>query len=124
MGVCVRKSAGIPRAACSALPRRGHITPKPALAWALGLERNLPLIGYTREMTRWTGMLMTYGASNVALFSRAAYFVEKILKGVKPGDLPVEQPTKIELVINLKTAKTLGLTIPPSLLQRADQVIE
>ncbi len=90
----------------------------------LALERNLPLIGYTREMTRWTGMLMTYGASNVALFSRAAYFVDKILKGVKPGDLPVEQPTKIELVINLKTAKALGLTIPPSLLQRADQVID
>jgi len=90
----------------------------------LALERNLPLIGYTREMTRWTGMLMTYGASNVALFSRAAYFVDKILKGAKPGDLPVEQPTKIELVINLKTAKALGLTILPSLLQRADQVID
>ena len=90
----------------------------------LALERNLPLIGYTREMTRWTGMLMTYGASNVALFSRAAYFVDKILKGAKPGDLPVEQPTKFELVVNLKTAKALGLTIPQSLLQRADQVIE
>jgi putative ABC transport system substrate-binding protein len=90
----------------------------------LALDRNLPLIGYTREMTRWTGMLMTYGASNVALFNRGAYFVDKILKGAKPGDLPVEQPTKIELVINLKTAKALGLTIPPSLLQRADQVIE
>ncbi len=67
---------------------------------------------------------MTYGASNVALFNRAAYFVDKILKGAKPGDLPVEQPTSIDLVINLKTAKALGLTIPPSLLQRADQVIE
>ena len=90
----------------------------------LALGRYLPLIGYTREMTRWTGMLMTYGASNVALFNRAAYFVDKILKGAKPGGLPVEQPTKIELLINLKTAKALGLTIPPSLLQRADQVIE
>jgi len=90
----------------------------------LALERTLPLIGYTREMTRWTGMLMTYGASNVALFSRAAYFVDKVLKGAKPDDLPVEQPTKIELIINLKTAKALGLTIPPSLLARADQVIE
>jgi putative ABC transport system substrate-binding protein len=90
----------------------------------LAQGRNLPLIGYTREMAQWTGMLMTYGASNVALFQRAAYFVDKILKGAKPADLPVEQPTKFELVINLKTAKALGLTIPQSLLLRADEVIQ
>src|SRR5439155_9599307 len=90
---------------------------------ALAVQHRLPSIGTARENAE-AGYLMSYGASVPDNYRRAAVFVDKILKGAKPADLPVEQPMKFEFVINLKTAKALGLTIPQSVLVRADQVIE
>jgi putative ABC transport system substrate-binding protein len=90
---------------------------------ALAAKSRLPAMYNFRFHVEFGG-LMSYAPDLLEIWRAAAVFVDKILKGAKPGDLPVEQPTKFELVINLKTAKALGLTIPPSLLQRADQVIE
>jgi putative ABC transport system substrate-binding protein len=87
------------------------------------LSRRLPTILNTRDYAQ-AGALVSYGANFPALFRRAAEYVDKILRGAKPGDLPVEQPTKFDLVINLITARALGLTIPPTLLATADEVIE
>jgi ABC-type uncharacterized transport system substrate-binding protein len=87
------------------------------------LKSRLPSVYYTRETVE-AGGLMSYGADLADSYRRVAYFVDRILKGTKPADLPVEQPTKFELVINLKTAKQIGLTIPPNVLARADKVIK
>jgi len=89
----------------------------------LAVKHRLPTMCMLREWVE-AGCLIGYGASLTDQWRRAAYFVDRILKGAKPADLPVEQPTRFELVINLKTAKALGLTIPPSVLGRADEVIQ
>jgi putative ABC transport system substrate-binding protein len=89
----------------------------------LAAKHRLPTMCELREFTD-SGGLISYGPSLLAMTQRAAFYVDKILKGAKPADLPVEQPTKFELVVNLKTAKALGLTIPPAVLARADEVIQ
>jgi putative ABC transport system substrate-binding protein len=89
----------------------------------LAVEARLPTICFWQENAQ-AGGLMAYAVDLVEIWRRAASYIDRILKGAKPADLPIDQPTKFELVINIKTAKALGLTIPPSILARADEVIE
>jgi putative ABC transport system substrate-binding protein len=130
--VAARREEDLDRAFTEILKRQARaliVLPDPILYThraqivLLAAKSRLPAIYEAREFAE-DGGLMTYGPRITENFRRAATYVDKILKGAKPADLPVEQPTKFELVINLKTAKALGLTIPPSLLARADQVIE
>jgi putative ABC transport system substrate-binding protein len=88
----------------------------------LTMMRRLPFMGFNRRFAE-AGAVMSYGADMSAMFRRGGEYVDKILKGKKPADLPVEQPTKFELVVNLKTAETLGITIPQSILFRADEIL-
>jgi putative ABC transport system substrate-binding protein len=111
--------------------RAGAVTCVPGSIFFVERQRLVDLAAKHRLPTVWpfregvdAGGLMSYAPHLPDLFRRAATYVDKILKGARPGDLPVEQPTKFELVINLRTAKALGVTIPPSVLAGADQVIE
>jgi len=129
----VANAENLPRVFKSIVPQVGAllVLPDPLLGTgdrlaqitALALKHRLPTMERDRGFAA-AGGLMSYGPNSVDLYREPARHVDKILKGIKPADLPVEQPTKFELVINLKTAKALGLTIPQTLLQRADQVIE
>jgi putative tryptophan/tyrosine transport system substrate-binding protein len=89
----------------------------------IGIRYKMPIIAFAKELSR-SGMLLSYGPNIPSIFMRAGVFIDKILKGAKPSDLPVEQPAKFELFINAKTARAIGLELPATLLARADELIE
>jgi putative ABC transport system substrate-binding protein len=117
--------AGMRSAGCEALAMTAHIEfSRDAMKLAeLAVQAGIAIIGHWAQMAR-DGCLLGHGPHNAALRRRTADFVSRILRGATPSDLPIEQPTTFEFVINLKTAKTLGITIPPTLLARADEIIE
>jgi len=132
--VDVREPSQIDRALASVLRERpdGLVLPAESVVHSqhartriveFAIKHRLPSIGAWREFAD-AGGLMVYGVSIPDVFRRAVGYIDKILKGARPADLPVEQPTKFELIINMKTARTLGLTIPPSVLVRADEIIQ
>jgi putative ABC transport system substrate-binding protein len=116
-------SAGAGRASALVLLADPLWWPERARIAQLAIQHRVPTIYELKEFVE-AGFLMSYGPDFMYFFRRAAAYVDKILKGAKAGELAIEQPTRVEFVINLKTAKALGLTIPPSLLLRADQLIE
>ena len=105
-----------------AIPEHSIYVANAGMIADLAAKKRIPLVGFPQIAE--VGGLIGYGVNILELYRRAGYFVDKILKGAKPGDIPVERPTKFELVVNRKTAKALGITIPQSLLQRADKVVE
>jgi putative tryptophan/tyrosine transport system substrate-binding protein len=115
--------AKAPNAAAMIVPVSGYLTLQRDLVITLAARHRLPAI-YPYSYYVRSGGLFSYGPDGVDPYRRAAGYVDRILKGEKPADLPVQAPTKYELVINLKTAKTLDLDVPPTLLARADEVIE
>jgi putative tryptophan/tyrosine transport system substrate-binding protein len=117
------RAAGSENAAAVILLPAPLMSRSTGLAARLAMQRRLPTLFSSEEAVR-NGVLISYGPSLTAINRRAAYFVDRILKGANPGDLPVEQPTKFELAINLKTAKALGMEVPPTLLALANEVIE
>jgi len=117
------KAAVKDRADAMLVNESSMLTAQRAKLAELGIQNRLPVIGSLR-LSAEAGLLMSYGVDLPHVVQRIATQVDRILKGARPGDLPFEEPTKFELVVNLKTAKALALTIPPSVLQRADQVIE
>src|SRR5438046_1898300 len=115
-------SGGCPLGAAKRALTEAEVAERKRLA-GLAAKSRLPAVYPFREYVD-DGGLMSYGPDQADMFRRPATYVDKILKGAKPGDLPVEQPITFELVINLKAARGMGLTIPPSVLTRADQVVE